>query len=220
MIDNVCDCTSFEIESDATLDHDDEEEFNDFEDKDVDFEDESIDPDFDQSAETENRVIKVEFTLDYMKKVIDFYDARDSKGRRKHTWKSTQHRFKSVPHRQYITRFRHYVEQHGTKREKIQTIDDFVYDMFEEARDNVLPVHNRDLKRWALQKAAEDSSLTFEASEHWLRLFKHQHRICSRKITKLVTRHHVEDTEAIIKCGDSFVRDAKQQMQNYAYEEI
>ncbi|CAF1508211.1 unnamed protein product, partial [Rotaria sp. Silwood1] len=92
--------------------------------------------------------------------------------------------------------------------------------MFEEARENVLPVHDRDLKRWALQKAAEDPSLVFEASEHWLRVFKYRHRICSRKITKLVTRHHAEDTDAIIESADSFVRDAKRQMQNYAHEEI
>ncbi|CAF2826171.1 unnamed protein product [Rotaria sp. Silwood2] len=220
MIDNISNCTSYQIESNATLDYDDEEESGDFEEEDADSADESVDPSFDESAEAENMTIKANFSLDYMKKVIEYYDARDSQGRRKHTWKSTQHRFKSVPHRQYITRFRHYIEQHGTKREKLQIIDDFVYDMFEEARDNVLPVHDRDLKRWALQKAAEDSSLIFEASEYWLRVFKHRHRICSRKITKLVTRHHAEDTDAIIESADSFVRDAKRQMQNYTHEEI
>ena len=220
MLNNVCNCTSYEIESDVTLDYDDEEEFGGFEDEDTDSTDESVDPSFDESAKDGNMTNKTNFSLDYMKKVIDYYDARDSKGQRKHTWKSTQHRFKSVSHRQYITRFRHYIEQHGTKREKLEVVDDFVYDMFEEARDNVLPVHDRDLKRWALQKAAEDSSLISEASEHWLRVFKHHHRICSRKVTKLVTRHHAEDTDAIIESADSFVRDAKLQMLNYAHEEI
>jgi hypothetical protein len=99
---------------------------------------------------------RANFSLDYMKKVVDYYEACDLKGRKIHTRKSTHYRFKAVPHRQYITRFRHYIEQHGTKREKLQVIDDFVYDMFEEARDNVLPVHDRDLKRWALQKASEE----------------------------------------------------------------
>ena len=76
------------------------------------------------------------------------------------------------------------------------------------------------LKRWALQKAAEDPSLVFEASEHWLRVFKCRHHICSRKIKKLVTHHHAEDTTAIIESADSFVRYAKRLMQNYAHEEI
>jgi len=55
---------------------------------------------------------------------------------------------------------------------------------------------------------------------HWLQVFKHRHRICSRKITKVVTCHHAENTSAIIESADSFVRDAKRKMQNYASEEI
>ena len=220
MLDDVCNCTSYQIESDTTLDYDDEEEFGDFEDEDADSADESVDPCFDETAESKNMTTKANFSLECMRKVIDYSDVCDSKGRKKHTWKSIQHRFKSIPHRQYITRFRHYIEQHGTKREKLQIIDDFIYDMFEEARENVLSVHDTDLKRWALQKAAEDPSFVFEASEHWLRVFKYRHHICFRKITKLVTHHHAEDTATIIESTDSFVRDAKRLMQNYAHEEI
>ena len=194
---------------DTTLDYDDEEAFDDFEDDEIDSGDESIDPGFDESAEGENIMIKANFSLEFMKKASNFYDARDSYGRKKHTWKSTQHGFKAVPHRQYITRFRHYIEQHVTTSEKVLIIDDFVYDMFEEARENILPVHDRDLKRWALQKAAEYSSLISETSDHWLQIFKHRHHICFRKIAKLVTRHHAEDTNAISEPADLFVRDAK-----------
>ena len=146
MLDDVCNCTSYQIESDTTLDYDDEEEFGDFEDEDADSVDESVDPCFDEIPESKKMTTIANFDLEYMRKVIDYFDARDSKGRKKHTWKSIQHRFKSIPHRQYITRFRHYIEQHDTKREKLQIIDDFVYDMFEEAWENVLPVHDRDLK--------------------------------------------------------------------------
>ncbi|CAF3761924.1 unnamed protein product [Rotaria socialis] len=165
-------------------------------------------------------MIQANFNLEYMREVVDYFDARDSKGRKKYSWKSTQHRFKSIPHRQYLPRCRQCIEKNGTKREKFQVIDDSVYGMFQEARENVLPVRDKDLQRWALQKAAENSSLIFEASEHWLRVFKHRHHIFSRKITKLVTRHHAEDTNAIIESADSFVRDAKREMQNYAPEEV
>ncbi len=219
VIDDVCYCTSYKIESDPTLDYDDDEGLGVCEDEDTDYDDEGDDPAFDESSESDNTMIKT-FSLDFMKKVIDYFDARDSKGRKKHTWKFTQQRFKSIPHRQYITRFRQYIDQHGTKREKLQIIDDFVYDMFEEARNNVLHVHDRDLKRWALQKAAEDPNLLFEASEHWLQVFKHRHCICSRKDTKIVTRHHAEDASAIIESANSFVRDVKRQMQNYTHEEV
>ena len=93
-------------------------------------------------------------------------------------WKSTRHRFKSIPHRQYLARFRHYIEQDGTKRENMQVIDDFVYDKFEEARNALLSLQDRDLKRWTLQKITQSSVLKFEASEYWLRIFKDRHRIC------------------------------------------
>ena len=160
------------------------------------------------------------FTLEYMKKVIDYYDPCDSNGRKKHTWKSAKHQFKAVPCQQYISRFRHYIEQHGTRLEKMQIIDNFVYDKFEEARENVLSVHDHDLKRWALQKAAEDSVLDFKASKHWLDTFKHRHKICLRKITKIVTRHQMADSDAINASADSFVAKVKGEMSHYTPEEI
>ena len=82
-----------------------------------------------------------------MKKVIDDYGERDLKRKGKHTRKSTEHRFKSIAHGQYLAHLRRYIEQGDTKREKMQLIDDFVYDKFEEARDSLLSVHDRDLKR-------------------------------------------------------------------------
>ncbi|CAF1260735.1 unnamed protein product [Didymodactylos carnosus] len=47
VIDNVCNCTSYEIESDMSLDHDDNEEFGDFEDENADSENEDVDSSFD-----------------------------------------------------------------------------------------------------------------------------------------------------------------------------
>ncbi|CAF3157962.1 unnamed protein product [Rotaria sp. Silwood2] len=213
VIENIQKCTSFEVESETTLDHDDDNVFSDPE-------DESIDSNFDETEDVESPPTTMNCTLDYMRKVIDYYDACDSTGRKRHAWKSTKHRFKIIPHQQYIARFRHYIEQDGTKREKMRLIDDFVCDKFEEARERVLSLHDRGLKRWILQKAAEESILNFEASKHWLQVFKHRHRICSRKITKPVTRHHADDTRAINVSVDSFVADVKREMSHYKPEEI
>ena len=213
IIESVSECTSFEVESETTLDYDDDDTFSGSE-------DENMDPDFDETENTESWANQMNFTLEYMKKVIDYYDACDSNGRKKHTWKSTKHQFKAVPCQQYISDFRHYIEQHGTRREKMQIIDNFVYDKFEEARENVLSVHDHDLKRWALQKAAEDSVLDFKASKHWLDTFKHRHKICSRKITKIMTRHQMADSDAINASADSFVAKVKREMSHYTSEEI
>jgi hypothetical protein len=96
------------------------------------------------------------FFLEYMTNVIDFYDEIDATtGKRKHTWKNVQHRFRRVPHRQYLGRFRKYVESHGTKKQKVDDIETFVYERFEAARESCLPLHDLDLKHWALQRAQE-----------------------------------------------------------------
>ncbi|CAF5064894.1 unnamed protein product, partial [Rotaria magnacalcarata] len=52
--------------------------------------------------------------------------------------------------------------------------------MFENARENYLPVHDLDLRRWALQKAKEISLGDFSASAHWVLMFKRRHNIVSR----------------------------------------
>jgi hypothetical protein len=108
IIGKVCKCSSYEFESETTLDHDDDEEFNDFENED-------LDPDFDGTKEDEKLSTKEKFTLDFMKNVVEFYDTPDAIRRKEHTWESTKHRFRLIPHQQYITRFRYYIEQNGTK---------------------------------------------------------------------------------------------------------
>ncbi len=57
IIDSVDKCTSFEVESETTLDYDDA--FSDPE-------EESMEPDFDETEDAESSPIKTNFTIDYM----------------------------------------------------------------------------------------------------------------------------------------------------------
>lgn len=57
--------------------------------------------------------------------------------------------------------------------------------MFERAREKALPVHDIDLRLWAVRQAMDESLNNFVASEHWLYTFTHKHNIVSRKITKV-----------------------------------
>ena len=90
-----------------------------------------------------------------------------------------------VSHIKPISRFRRYLEKHGTKKQKLDKIDDYVFDMFERARQKALPVHDIDLRWWALKQAMDESLHNFVASKHWLYAFKHKHNVVSRKITKV-----------------------------------
>lgn len=126
------------------------------------------------------------FSLSYMKEVLDYYDAMNPKtGRRTHSWKNVQHRFKRVKHQTYISRLRRYVDQGGTKKEQLELVEDEVYTHFVRARDNFCPVHDIDIKRWAIRTARRIELSGFTASDSWILKFKRKNGICSRKITKV-----------------------------------
>ena len=65
-----------------------------------------------------------------MREVVDFADVKDSSGKRRRSWKTIKHRYQSLPDQNYISRFRKYIAQQGTKRQKTQNIDQVVYKNF------------------------------------------------------------------------------------------
>jgi hypothetical protein len=179
---------TFEVET--TLDHEltDDELIDDAECEDAD--DETSDPNWndpdEDEDEDEEKTLRKQFSLEYMAKAIKFYDEINPQtGKRKRRWATVKHNFQRIPHQVYLSRFRRYLERHGTKKQKLDKIDDHVFDMFERAREKALPVHDIDLRRWALQRAMDESLHNFVASKHWLHTFKHKHNIVSRKITKV-----------------------------------
>ena len=81
-----------------------------------------------------------------MKRALADNDAINPKtGKRSHAWKSVQNKFKRVTHQYYMVHFRDYVEQSSTKKEKIDLLNDYVYNNFERVRDFLCPVHDLDL---------------------------------------------------------------------------
>ena len=119
-------------------------------------------------------------------KAVSFYDESNPQTeKRKRRWKTVKHHFCRIPHQRYIARFRHYLEKHGTKKQKLDKTDDHVFDMFERARENALPVHDIDFRPWVPQKAMDESLHHFLASSYWLHTFKNKHNIISRKVTKV-----------------------------------
>ena len=156
------------------------------------------------------------FSLEYMKQAIDFYDELNEKtGKKKHSWKTFQHHFRKVKNRSYIERFRKYVENGGTKRQKLDQIDHYTFEKFERARSEFHFVHDIHLKRWALQKAREINDKTFEASDSWVLHFKRRHALCSRKVTKLITQREIADANTINESAKDFVSKIKKICQRY-----
>ena len=134
-----------------------------------------------------------------------------------------------------MVRFRTYIEESGTKEQQIDSVEDFIYDKFERARELLRPVHDIDLKRWAQQQARSKFFHEFVASDTWILAFKHKYNICSGKVTKVsvancrksflsssiyvfsqfVTKREVMNGEEVKKSTDQFVSDVRALLPKY-----
>src|SRR5579862_1653342 len=89
----------------------------------------------------------------------------------------------------YITRFRQYIENNGTRLEKLKQIKEFMFNQFYLKRTiEKEAIHDDDLELYAIQKAKELNWDTFKASKSFINTFKREHRISSRRVNKIITR--------------------------------
>ncbi|CAF4551855.1 unnamed protein product, partial [Didymodactylos carnosus] len=170
--------------------------------------------------EDDNKRHLTNYSLEYMQEVVDYADATDRNGKRRRSWKTVHHKFKALPNQGYISRFRTYLEQHGTKRQKTNDIDEIVYQKFLNAREQALPIHDIDLQRWALKAAKEVHLDDFHASHGWVNNFKGRHHVVSRRITNVVTRHELENIDAIVKTETEFRQNFFKLSSHYSPSQI
>jgi hypothetical protein len=113
----------------------------------------------------------------------------------------------------YKKKWEEQVRRGGTLPEKYKKIDTFVKERFVESRRKYKMIRGTQLRRWALQRAAEFTKqkqpLPFKAGESWLTKFKRRHRISSRKITHHVNRRQVNNPSEIISSAKLFQEDIK-----------
>lgn len=219
------DCKRFTYDEETTLDFesqtDDYEESDDEEaahgDGNVASADDELKEDEDKDLEPHH--LK-QYTLQFMKRVVEFADVKDSTGKRRRSWKTVHNRFRTLPNQSYVSRFRHYLEHQGTKRQKLYDIDHELFKKFENARERCLPVHELDIQRWALKLARELKLEGFHASRHWLSNWKSRYSIVGRKITNIVTKHEIENFETIEKYKKEFLNEFYHVAKYYEEAEI
>jgi hypothetical protein len=89
----------------------------------------------------------------------------------------------------YIPRFRQYIENNGTRLEKLKQVKEFMFNEFHMKRTiEKEAVHDADLEFFAIQKARELDWDTFKASKSFINTFKKENRISSRRYNKIITR--------------------------------
>lgn len=124
------------------------------------------------------------FTLEEMKKIVDWVDEHPT-----HSSSTILHRFQKLKSMSYIPRFRAYIERNGTRIEKLRQIKEFMLNEFYIKRQiEKEAVHDRDLQLFSIQKARELDWETFKGSISFVKSFKKENRISSRKYTNLITR--------------------------------
>ncbi|CAF4297484.1 unnamed protein product [Rotaria sp. Silwood2] len=198
LLNSIIDSHSFLIETETSLDH----VLNEIEQDDANEPDDSgLDSNFNETGDDDDSAFLQKFSLDYMKQVIEYYDEKDPlTGQRRRSSKSVKHRFRRVKHSIYLSRFRSYIEKGGTQQQKMEILNNYVYHKFEHAWELFLPVHDLDLRRWALNKAQEELINDFVASEKWLLNFKIKYTIGSRKVTK---NHFFKAPNIVVSCSSS-----------------
>lgn len=149
-----------------------------------------------------------ELGYEYMQKVANYMSEHPF-----HTIKTIRHNFKLITHDRQPERILNYVLNGGTKRQKLKQIANYCYEQFISARETRSPVHDIDIRRWALFKAEQINLTNFVASHGWVNRFKRVFRISSRKICKFTSfrnynrREEIENegVELLLKFNDSYL---------------
>lgn len=163
-------------------------------------------------AESLTVIDGIKYSYDTMRDVVDYSKT--------HTFSSLRNRYKNIKYKQQLHRIKQYVKVQGTKAQKLQRLDEFVFAQFTRARESYLPVHDSDLRRLAIQKARCLNLNDFTASHHWLLDFKQRHHISSRKVTKLITKNHCEDRNKILNSADTFLKKVNKTIPKYPVDHV
>lgn len=155
--------------------------------------------------ENKKRKMNDDVDYDYKMKAVEYWCSGKKKRR---SFETVQNRFKKVKNVQSLYKWEEQVKEGGTRTDKLLKISEYVLQQFKNASDKSVPVHDLDLKRWALESRAKVdlSSHLFTASTKWIHNFKIKHGIVSRKVNKFVTQKRVKrriDTNISCLCFES-----------------
>ncbi|OXA46117.1 Tigger transposable element-derived protein 6 [Folsomia candida] len=156
-----------------------------------------------------------EISLPYKKRAVEVYE-----NRKKWKFSTFKQQFSKVRKPHYLTRWKKHIQMGGTKFELFMHIENFVSHQFRLCREQFLPVHDMDLKKWAIVKASEFPGFVFKASHSWLNVFKRRNKIVSRKIQKLVSFREVKDIEQIRNDAEYFRNQIVPMLQNFSPDQI
>lgn len=115
MINSLCNRKQFEHQEETTLDfYYDEDDDDETKQEDNDNIENDTDYEFEDDVNQQKHALS-NYTIEFMRQVVEYTDEVDESGKRRRTWKSVHRRFRALSHQSYVSRFRKYLEQHGTR---------------------------------------------------------------------------------------------------------
>jgi len=169
----------------------------------------STDDDFFELEDAEINAELDNWSFTDAQKVVDYCNEHPN-----FSFHSIQRRFRRIKDRKTIFRLQEIVKKGGTMREKLDLINNYALNKYNEARNQYKPVHGIDVRRWAREKASL-LKINFKASPTWLYNFTTRNQIVSRKVTKLITVSRAENAENIEKSAEAFRDAVQEELINY-----
>ncbi|CAF4484619.1 unnamed protein product, partial [Rotaria sp. Silwood2] len=178
-------------------------------------EEESNDDD-DDYVMNQHTDISSNFTMEEMENIVEWIDEHPN-----YSFSTIQHRFPKIKSTKDTTRFRQYIEQNGTRLEKLKKIKEFMFNEFYIKRAiEKEAVHDSDLQLFALQKAKELGWDSFKAGATFIKSFKKKIRISSRRYNKLITRSTSNRKVCSVNDAQKWIESKRSLISNYLSHEI
>lgn len=183
----------------------------------------TIDENFEENCEIivneNNEKTKVSIDFEYKKRAVQYWKS-GKHGKMK--FQTVQSRFKKLNHNSVLYVWEKQVEEGGNRVEKLSKICEYVLNEFQKAHEKSLPIHDADLRWWAL-KARSEVNLShnlFTASTKWVYNFKIQHKIVSRKVNKFITTKQLTDNDALKKKANEYIHNVREQISLFGADNV
>lgn len=153
-----------------------------------------------------NTTLPVSVTQEYMQRAVAFWKS-GKKGNL--SFKTVKRNFKLLKQKRDLYVWNKYVENCGTRRQKLAKVNLICLDKFNNAYSDKLTIHDVNIQQWGVQAAMEVGLKNFKASASWVYAFKKKYGIVSRKVTHFTTTTKLRNEAAIINACEKFVADTR-----------
>lgn len=161
----------------------------------------------------------VESTIsyDYKRQAVEYWKSGKTRSK---SLEGVRQRFRKVTSIRQLRRWEDQISEGGSRLEKLKRISQYTLNLFNEALERGIIIHDIDIARWASRAQEKENAPGFSASETWVKRLKKIHNIVSRKITKFITKKSLLSKADLENKCDTFIGNVKYYIDRYGVENI